>query len=620
MSIKQIISVLLCTIVLLISTNIYAAKQPKTARKISPSISWNSWSRDAFDRAKIENKMLIISVGIEVCFACQWMEEFTYSDPRVIKLITENFIPVQVDADNQPDIGERYSDWAWPATIFMAPDGTQVLGIRGNRIPDNFIPILNRLIKQHAGGQLKTEELADYAVVPEPASTDLTEIRDRIRAQLDEDYDDKEGGWGDELKEIEGSGNMVQLFHRAQAIGDKQAKKRALQTAYAMLQRIDPVWGGFYSAGIDGWISPIPEKRTGAQATAIEVFAYAYHLTKDPRFLKAAKEVDRYLRDWMLSPAGSFYTSQKDLPPNLPKDWTIQQYLALKTDAERRGFGIPKIDHAIYTDLNARLIVAYTSLFEATGDNVYLEIARKNAMSLIKERQQAQGWIMQVGDSAELNQDERIHLKSTRAKPYLRTQANFGVALLALYRVSGEVIWIESAQKLATSLADIFEDHELGGFYASEADETDITISRRKPLLDNGIAARFLFQLGKYSKNTDMIKSAERAIRAVGTQANLAREGRIIGELAVAAETVTAEYVEFTVVGASDQAQVQQLFEAGRKYYEPRKLLHYEQPGRYPDLGRPAMFICSHDACSVPIFEAKDIPKQADKFNKGNDG
>ena len=79
-------------------------------------------------------------------------------------------------------------------------------------------------------------------------------------------------------------------------------------------------------------------------------------------------------------------------------------------------------------------------------------------------------------------------------------------------------------------------------------------------------------------------------------------------------------YVEFTVVGDIGQAQAQRLFETGRMYYEPRKLLHFEKPGRYPDLGRPVMFICSQNACSVPIFDTKDVTLQAGKFAKGSQG
>lgn len=618
MQAKQKLIGLVLTYLFSLPVSADAAIPKPVASSSGPRIVWSPWAPETFARAKRENKMLLVNVGIEVCFACRWMEEFTYRDPQVAAKVMKHFIPVQVDADSQPDIGERYSDWAWPATIFMAPDGTQVFALRGSRRPPNFMPILNQLIAQQAKGQLTPDALAPYAAAPSPEKTDLTEIRSRIRRHLDEDFDDKLGGWGDELKEIEGSGNIVHLFLRAQAEGDAQAKKRVLQTAHAMLTRLDPVWGGFYAAGEEGWAAPILEKRIGAQATALEVFAYAYHLTKDPHFLAAAKEVDRYLRTWMQAPDGTFYTSQKDLPLGLPKEMTIRQYFALNSDSKRRKYGVPPIDHAIYTDLNARVVVAYAKLYEATGQESFLQTAKKVARTLVRERQQEAGWVLHTKETSALNRDERIHLKSTQARPYLRSQAHFGLALLALYRVSGEKEWLTRAQRLAKAFTLHLEDTKLGGFYASAAEDTGTTIPRRKPLQDNGVAARFFYQLGRYTKQPTFIKTAERAIRAVSTEAMLKREGRVIGDLAVAVEIVTAEYVEFTVVGTPEHPQARRLFDAAKMYYEPRKLLHYELPGRYPDLGRPAMFVCSQTACSVPIFEPKELVTHADKFRPGS--
>lgn len=599
-----------------ISDSALAGKNKETITQTTGHIAWKKWGLDAFEQAKREHKMLLVNVGIEVCFACRWMEQQTYSNPHVAQLVTDNFIPIQVDADSQPDIGERYSDWAWPATIFMAPDGTQVLALSGNRQPVSFIPILKKLISQQAKGQLAPDELAPYAAPPAPERTELTKIRDAVRRQLDDDFDDKLGGWGDELKEINGSGKLNQLILRAHAESDRKSEQRFLKTAYAMAGRLDQVWGGFFSAGNDGWTSPILEKRIGAQATALEVFASAYHLTKDQRFLDAAKNVDRYMRTWMQAADGTFYTSQTDSPPHLPKHWTLPQYFALNSDDKRRRYGFPPIDHAVYTDLNARVVVGYAKLYEATGGEQFLRTAEKCAQALINERQQVQGWMLQIKESAVANQDQRIHLQSTLARPYLRTQAHFGVALLALYRVTGDQIWLESAQRLGEAMRLNLEDRELGGFYASVVDDVNATVPRRKPLQENGMAARFLYQLGKYTKNPELIAAAERAIRVVSIPAMIKREGRIIGNLAVALETLTSEYVEFTVVGSTNQPQAQRLFETGRAYYEPRKLLHYEQPGRYPDLGQPVMYICSQNACSVPIFDSKGVANQAAKYHK----
>jgi len=402
-------------------------------------IQWHKWEAVSFKKAANEKKMILVNIGIEVCFACRWMEEGTYQKPEVIKLIRDNFIAIQVDANEQPNIGERYSDWAWPATIFMAPSGTQMLALRGSRRPRNFIPILDKLITQHKTGNYRADKLAPYAAPPKPQTTKLSVLRDRIRRHLDEDYDDVNAGWGDDLKEIDGVGRIEQLFFRAVVEKDPLARKRALQTAEAMMKRMDPVWGGFYAAGYDGWTRAIPEKRSGAQATAMLTFATAYQLTKDKRFLKAAFEIDRYLKDWMLAKDGTFYTSQEDQAPNLPKNMTPIDYFNLKSDKQRRQYGVPPIDHAIYTDLNAKLITAYTRLYLASGNDKFLKVAEQTANRLLATRIHQQGWIRQSGSSITLQQDDRIHQLSNTTRPLLRSQMEMGMALLTLFEATGNL-------------------------------------------------------------------------------------------------------------------------------------------------------------------------------------
>ena len=156
-------------------------------------IDWQHWELEAFSEAKENDKIILVSVGMEGCAACARMESITYTDSAVIALVSEHFVAIEVDAEARPDIGERYSDWAWPATIFLAPDATQVLALRGNRLPRNFIPILNDVIGKHAVGELEPDARSPYAAPPEPAETDLTRMRDDLRAQIDRSLNRKYG-------------------------------------------------------------------------------------------------------------------------------------------------------------------------------------------------------------------------------------------------------------------------------------------------------------------------------------------------------------------------------------------------------------------------------------------
>ncbi|TDJ36377.1 MAG: DUF255 domain-containing protein, partial [Gammaproteobacteria bacterium] len=186
-------------------------------------IEWQHWELAAFEAARAQDKVILLSVGMEGCAACARMESLTYTNPGVIDLVNRHFIAIEVDAEARPDIGERYSDWAWPATIFMAPDATQVLAIRGNRLPRNFIPILEDLVARHAAGTLEPDPRSPYAAPPEPAETELSRIRDDLRTQIDRSLNRQYGGWGRNGIGGEQSGSRLRhLYLRAHLYNDAE--------------------------------------------------------------------------------------------------------------------------------------------------------------------------------------------------------------------------------------------------------------------------------------------------------------------------------------------------------------------------------------------------------------
>jgi len=589
------------------------------------SIDWNHWELDAFEAAKAQNKIILVNVGMEGCAACARMEAQTYADSDVIGLINEHFVAIEVDAEARPDIGERYSDWAWPATIFLAPDASQVLAVRGNRVPKNFIPILNDLIAQHEAGALEPDPRSPYAAPPKPADTELTRIRNDLRAQLDGSLNRKYGGWNKNGIGGEQSGSRLRhLYLRANLYDDAELQRLALKGSAGFLNTIDPVWGGSYSAafpkdmevrGKFAALRAIPEKRILVQSNAITAYALGYRRTGDDKYLQGIEQIDRFLKNWMMAPNGTFYTNQKNQPPNLPQGMTAADYWLLPTDEERREFGTPPVDHAIYTDRNGEVIAAYVLAYEATGNNDYLATAKKAATSILKDRLHEDGWVIQALSNEESDKDARMRTLVTEERPFLSAQAWFGTALLSLYRATGEDAWLNAADRIGRAALVALQDDELGGFYATVPDATAVIIAPRKPLEANGTAASFYYDLSIYTKNDDYKSVAIRAIRAVADPAIIRREGKITGEFAMALEKVTTAYVEFSIVGDTGHPNAAALFDAGRSVFEPRKILHYEEPGRYPDRAKPAMYICNPDMCSVPIEDPAQVASHAAAFH-----
>mgnify|MGYP000020553880 FL=1 len=591
-------------------------------------IQWQPWAKSTFAKAKAENKLLLINVGMEGCTACNRMEKITYRNQAVIDLINEHFIAVAVDAQARPDIGERYSDWAWPATAFLLPDATQVFAMAGNKLPRNFIPMLDDLVSQHQQGTLKPDPNSPYAAASQPVDTELTRVRDRIRMQLDRAYNEKTNSWGRWGINTEVVGpRLHHLYYRAHLYDNAELRKMALQVSDSFIRALDPVWGGIYQVPIAPEIAnlpdrfnklrAIPEKRIGNQANALLALSEAYQLTHDEKYRQAASEVDRYLNDWMLSPNQTWYANQKDEPAGLPHNWWPQDYWLLKTDTERRKYGIPPIDHAVYTDKNAEVISAYARAYEVFKNKDYLSRAVNAADNLIAERLQSDGWMRQSVDNQQMSDDQRVHPHTEELRPFLRPQAQFGTALLDLYQATGQERWLQHARTLADAMLTTLYDHQNNGFFATTPDDTATLIPPRKPLEDNALAASFFYDLHILTKDPRYQPIAEATIRAVATPQILAREGKMTGKTALALEQLTAAYVEFSVVGAPDSPIAQALYAAGMDTHHPRKLLHYEKPGRYPDLGKPVVFICNPDRCSLPLFTPEQVSETAATFRAG---
>jgi uncharacterized protein len=586
-------------------------------------IHWQQWGKAPFTQAQAEDKLILLDVGMEGCTACRWMDEITYTDTRVIQFINENFVAIAADAEAQPDVGERYSDWAWPATIFMAPDTTQVLALAGNRRPGNFVPILEELIKKKVNNQLEADQLAPYAAPPEPEKTELTRIRNSVRAQLDGLLNEQHGGWARSGISTATGARVEHLYLRAHMYSNAELLSLALKTTDGYLNAIDPVWGGvFVKTFHDNDNRParfrdlgaVPEKRISNQANALIVFANGYRTTREPAYLKGIEDVDRFLRNWMMDDDGTFYTSQEDDPPGLIDKMNAIDYWLLDSDKKRSSFGIPPIDHAVYTDKNAQVIIAYAQAYEATGKQHYLDIAIRTTRSLIKSRMQNENWILQTIASKTTKNDKRMRPLITDKKPFLSAQAWFGSALLSLYSTTGDVEWLKRAIRLADTMKMKLYDTENGGFYTSAIDETAIIIPPRKPLELNAKTARFFYDLWIYTKDERFALIPEQSLRAVAVKEILAREGKITGQTALALEKLTAAYVEFSVVGENTDPATLALFEAGKRTYHPRKLLHYEKAGRYPVRKISAMYICNPDRCSIPITDPTLVAKQAESF------
>lgn len=551
----------------------------------APPIEWESWSRPTFEAARASGRHLLVSVQASWCHWCHVMNDQTFGDPEVRRLVDEGYVAIKVDSDARPDLAERFQDYAWPATVLLSPDAEVVVAMRGYRAPGAFREIL-RDVRE---GRAPSTDLGD---APTPAG--LREGLRVARSSLDSLYDPEAHGWGRRQKYPYGAPIEHALF-RSIVSGESEWRARALSTLEGHAQLLDPVFGGAYQYSLrNGWTHPHYEKIAAVQADVLASFARAAIATGDPRWRARAEDVRRYLERFFTSAEGGFYTSQDaDLSHELHGD----AYYAMDEEA-RLAAGIPRIDTEVYPHLNGRLIEALVLMHRIDEDPEPLRMARRAAEHL--ESTRARDGLFPHGD-------EPLR--------HLADQAWMLRAELALHEATGEQRWLDAARRTAAALRILA--HAEGGLYAHTEDPEAVGVfaRRRRPTVDNAVAARGLIRLSRLTGESSHRELAVAALGAVSGTESLRRLGRKVGEYLMALEELEAPYVLVSVVGPDDE-RTRALRAAAFRLAHPNRLVELGRPGesRYPYPGAPAAYLCNAEACSVPVSDPSELPAAAERF------
>jgi hypothetical protein len=494
-------------------------------------LAWSELTPSTLARAKAERKYIVLDGSAEWCHWCHVMEAETYHDPGVRKILDANFIAVKVDVDSRPDIEERYGDYGWPATVIFSPDAAELGKYRGYIEPDKFVEILKEVVASGAASASEARTAAPRTRAPRTALSEetLAWIERAIDVEMDDYWDDDQGGWGRQQKAPIGWNSAWMLL---EARRDEGAKKKALFSLDAQSKLLDPVWGGIYqySAARD-WDSPHFEKLMTFQAPALENYARAYELTRDERQLARARSMLGFLDRFMKGSEGGFYTTQDaDLNAHdRTKAFMDGHVYYAKNERDRLAAGIPRIDTHEYGRENGLAISAYCTMYEVTKDPAVLASAEKAAKRILATHESGRGGITH----------DAIDPEKKKPLLYLSDNAAFGLALVRLYEVTKKSEYLERARAIADFMIAELTDDDGGGMFASTADPDAVGIfaARRVPFEDNVMALRFFGRLAHASKDPQKISIAiDRMLRATMTPEAYKGRGRFLGDVLLALE------------------------------------------------------------------------------------
>jgi uncharacterized protein len=325
-------------------------------------VQWHEWGPEAFEKAKQQNKPVLLDIGAVWCHWCHVMDRESYEDPEVAQIINDNFVAIKVDRDERPDVDSRYQtavqaisgQGGWPLTGFLTPEGKPFYA--GTYFPPSdmqgrpsFRRVLLTLAQAYREKKTDVLESAESVMGVIDQTEGFAGKTGALQPQLVDStvvsamklYDAEHGGFGSAPKFPHPSA-MDLLMQRYTENGDAKLLEIVSTTLKKMAEGgvYDQLAGGFHRYSVDEhWIVPHFEKMLYDNSELLKNYVHGYQLTGDPFFSFIAQDMIRWMDAWLSDQEhGGFYASQ-DADISLDDDgdyftWTLDEAEAALSDDE----------------------------------------------------------------------------------------------------------------------------------------------------------------------------------------------------------------------------------------------------------------------------------------------
>ncbi|HEY9145510.1 MAG TPA: thioredoxin domain-containing protein [Thiobacillus sp.] len=295
-------------------------------------VDWYPWGAEALDRARREDKPILLSIGYSACHWCHVMAHDCFEDAEVAAVMNRLFVNIKVDREERPDLDQIYQTahqlltqrgGGWPLTVFLTPDQTPFFA--GTYFPKTpryqlpgFIDLMENVARawhERRGEVLAQNEAVRAALAQQqPAAGMQQALNDAPLAEAVRDlaqaFDPVWGGFSRAPK-FPRPGELFFLLREAQR-GNAQAREMALFSLRKMASGgvVDQLGGGFCRYSVDDqWAIPHFEKMLYDNGPLLHLYADAWVLTGETLFKDTAEGIVDWLLREMRAPEGGFYSA-----------------------------------------------------------------------------------------------------------------------------------------------------------------------------------------------------------------------------------------------------------------------------------------------------------------------
>jgi uncharacterized protein YyaL (SSP411 family) len=291
-------------------------------------VNWYPWGAEALQKAKDENKLILVSIGYSACHWCHVMEHESFEDESVAAVMNEYFVCIKVDREERPDVDQIYMSavqlmsgrGGWPLNCICLPDQRPIYGGTYFRKND-WSSLLFNLADFYKKKPQEAEEYASRLTEGIQNYETLDVIHENqeytketfapIIENFKKYFDRVEGGFGSAPK-FPMPNNWQFLIRYAHLMQDDgvaaQAKLTLKKMAYGGIY--DHIGGGFARYAVDVvWHVPHFEKMLYDNAQLISLYAEAYTWNQDELYKQVVDEIIEFAQRELLSPDGGFYSA-----------------------------------------------------------------------------------------------------------------------------------------------------------------------------------------------------------------------------------------------------------------------------------------------------------------------
>lgn len=514
-------------------------------------VNWYPWGAEAFVVAKRENKPIFLSIGYSTCHWCHVMEVESFDNMEIAKALNENFISIKMDREQYPDIDEAYmtgvqlmsGHGGWPMSNFLLSDGRPFFGATYFP-PPTFLKLLAQIVE---AWQEKYSELESSAAkIGEAINRILGERKQAVNLDIEVYRYVSEALFQREDRDLGGLAGapkfpqeplLLFMLDRATRQRNISAMKFAERSLDAMARGgiYDQVAGGFHRYSVDAeWLVPHFEKMLYNQSQLSLAYLQAFRLSGNKFFRRICFQTLEYVLRDMQIPEGGFFSATDADSENVEGVfflWSIDAIREVLTEDESNlvikifglseqgnfeGSNILNFSKAFsdyeteygdnfgdeLDDILNKLYLAREQRIHPVRDDkliVSWSAAMATSLALAGDYFKQRHWIVAAENAIQLilakNRDEqgnlqRVYLNgATSISGLLEDYANLVEALIVLFDVTHNTVYVETADALMAACLERFWDKDESGFFLSPVDQLGPQLTRSRSASDGATIA-----------------------------------------------------------------------------------------------------------------------------------